>query len=145
MPGLHHVEIWVADLAEARADWGWLLGEIGFHRESAWPEGESWGVGSAYLTLTTSPNLSSAAHDRRAPGVNHLAFAAGPADRVDAIMAAAPLHGWQPLYHDRYPHAGGPAHYAGWLENAAGFKVEVVADEARSRASAAARNVGTPS
>ncbi len=45
-------------------------------------------------------------------------------------MAAAPLNGWQPLYHDRYPHAGGPAHYAGWLENAAGFKVEVVADEA---------------
>jgi len=45
-------------------------------------------------------------------------------------MAAAPLHGWQPLYHDRYPHAGGPAQYAGWLENAAGFKVEVVADEA---------------
>ena len=45
-------------------------------------------------------------------------------------MAAAPLHGWQPLYHDRYPHAGGPAYYAGWLENAAGFKVEVVADEA---------------
>ena len=41
MPGLHHGEIWVADLAEARADWGWLLGEIGFHRESAWPEGES--------------------------------------------------------------------------------------------------------
>ena len=66
-------------------------------------------------------------------------------NRLDAIMAAAPLHGWQPLYHDRYPHAGGPAHYAGWLENAAGFKVEVVADEARSRASAAARNVGTPS
>ena len=60
MPGLHHVEIWVADLAEARADWGWLLGEIGLHRESAWPEGESWGVGSAYLTLTTSPNLSGA-------------------------------------------------------------------------------------
>jgi hypothetical protein len=32
-----------------------------------------------------------------------------------------------PLYQERYPHAGGPQHYAGWLENAAGFKVEVVA------------------
>lgn len=42
-------------------------------------------------------------------------------------MRDAPEHGWTPLYHDRYPHAGGAQHYAGWLENADGFKVEVVA------------------
>lgn len=130
MPGLHHVEIWVADLAAAQAGWGWLLGELGFRRESAWPEGESWSAGGAYLTFTTSPNLSRDDHDRRAPGVNHLAFAAGRAERVDAIMGAAAEHGWRPLYHDRYPHAGGPDHYAGWLENSAGFKAEIVADEA---------------
>jgi hypothetical protein len=29
---------------------------------------------------------------------------------------------------ERYPFAGGSEHYAGWLENAAGFKVEVVAE-----------------
>ena len=33
------------------------------------------------------------------------------------------------LYQDRYSHAGGPYHYVGWLENSAGFKAEVVADE----------------
>jgi len=43
-------------------------------------------------------------------------------------MADAPDHGWRPLCHERYPHAGGAAHYAGWLENAGGFKVELVAD-----------------
>lgn len=43
-------------------------------------------------------------------------------------MAEAPAHGWHPLYTDRYPHAGGDRHYAGWLENAAGFKIEIVAD-----------------
>jgi hypothetical protein len=43
-------------------------------------------------------------------------------------MADAPAHGWQPLYADRYPHAGGKDHYAGWLENATGFKTEIVAD-----------------
>ena len=48
--------------------------------------------------------------------------------RVDAIMTDAPQHGWRPLYQERYPHAGGPDHYAGWLENSAGFKAEVVAD-----------------
>jgi len=129
MAGFHHVELWVANLAEARAQWGWLLGELGFVRESEWAEGESWSAGGAYLTLTTSSNLSGGTHDRRSPGVNHLAFTAGSPDRVDEIMARAAEHGWRPLYHDRYPHAGGPDHYAGWLENAAGFKAEVVADE----------------
>ncbi len=119
----------MADLAEAQTEWGWLLGELGFVRESSWREGESWTAGGLpYLTLTTSPNLSGPRHDRRAPGVNHLAFAGGSPARVDAIMAAAPAHGWRPLYHDRYPHAGGPDSYAGWLENSAGFKAEVVAD-----------------
>lgn len=43
MAGFHPVEIWVADLAQARDEWGWLLRELGFERESRWPEGESWG------------------------------------------------------------------------------------------------------
>lgn len=128
MAGFHHVEVWVADHAVAAADWGWLLSELGFERSSKWTGGESWAAGGAYLTLTTSPNLSLTAHDRRAPGVNHLAFKAGAPERVDAIMAGAEQHGWRPLYQDRYPHAGGPDHYAGWLENSAGFKAEVVAD-----------------
>lgn len=129
MAGFHHVEVWIADLGETRAEWGWLLGRLGFVLDGEWPEGQSWAAGGAYLTLTTSPNLMGSAHDRRSPGVNHLAFKGGGADEVDAIMADAPEHGWLPLYHERYPHAGGPGHYAGWLENSAGFKTEVVADE----------------
>ena len=129
MAGFHHVEVWISELAEARSEWGWLLQRLGFTRESDWHEGESWAAGGAYLTLTLSPRLATTRHDRRAPGVNHLAFKAGTPDRVDAIMAAASEHGWRPLYADRYPHAGGPDHYAGWLENSAGFKAEVVADE----------------
>ena len=128
MAGFHHAEVWVADLDQAKAEWGWLLGELDFEHVGAWPEGESWAAGGAYLTLTTSPNLVDAPHDRRRPGVNHLAFHGGDTDRVDAIMASAPDHGWRPLYHDRYPRAGGPGYYAGWLENSAGFKAEEVAD-----------------
>lgn len=127
MPGFHHVELWVADLAEARAEWGWLLHELGFERGSEWPEGESWSAGGAYLTLTASPNLSGPTHDRRAPGVNHLAFQVPAPGLVDAITEQAGQHGWRPLYHERYPHAGGPHYYAGWLENSSGFKAEVVA------------------
>lgn len=130
MPGLHHVEVWVADLSAARTEWGWLFTAIGFERTAQWAEGETWAAGDgAYVTLTTSPNVSGPVHDRRAPGVNHLAFRAGSRSRVDAVMAAASAHGWHPLYQERYPFAGGPSHYAGWVENSAGFKAELVADE----------------
>ncbi|TDL44032.1 VOC family protein [Microbacterium oleivorans] len=128
MTGFHHIELWVADLPVAQTEWGWLLAELGFARDSVWTEGESWSAGGAYLTLTTSPNLSTTVHDRRAPGVNHLAFSGGSRADVDAIIAAAPDHGWRLLYQERYPHAGGPDHYAGWLENSAGAKAEIVAD-----------------
>lgn len=129
MPGLHHVEIWIADLEKTQREWGWLLRELGFTRTAEWPEGESWEAAGVYLTLTTSPNLTRPDHDRRAVGMNHLAFKGGARERVDAIMAAAAGHGWHALYEDRYPHAGGPDHYAGWLENSAGFKAEIVAED----------------
>lgn len=128
MPGFHHIELWVADIDQARSEWGWLLERLGFTRSDQWTEGESWSAGGSYLSLTTSPAMVGTVHDRRAPGVNHLAFrGGGPAD-VDRIMSEAPMHGWHPLYHDRYPHAGGSAHYAGWLENSSGYKVEIVAE-----------------
>lgn len=128
MARIHHIEIWVADLPEALTEWAWLLTRLGSAPQSEWANGQSWSLGGSYLTLTTSPSLSDAAHDRRRPGVNHLAFAVDSTAEVDAIMSDAEAHGWRPLYHDRYPHAGGPDHYAGWLENSAGFKTEVVAD-----------------
>lgn len=128
MPGFHHVEVWISDLDEARREWGWLLARLGFALESEWSNGQSWSAAGVYLTLTTSPNLTTTAHDRRRPGVNHLAFKGGSAIEVDAFMSDAPAFGWQPLYQERYPHAGGEDYYAGWLENSAGFKAEVVAD-----------------
>lgn len=128
MAGFHHVEGRIVDLKAARAEWGWLLRRVGFTLESEWSEGQSWTAGGAYLTLTTSPNLSGPAHDRRMPGVNHLAFKGGAAARVDTTMADAQERGWLPLYQEHYPHAGGSGHDAGWLENSAGFKAEIVAD-----------------
>ncbi|MFT4214828.1 MAG: glyoxalase [Microbacterium sp.] len=128
MPGIHHVELWVADLDQTQLQWGWLLDRLGFTLVGEWPGGFSWAAGGAYVTFTTSPNLLASPHDRRRPGLNHLAFHGGTAAEVDAIMIEAPDRGWMPLYHDRYPHAGGPDHYAGWLENEAGFKAEIVAD-----------------
>ncbi|ANC31720.1 VOC family protein [Isoptericola dokdonensis] len=127
MPGIHHLELWVRDAGAAEPAWSWLLGRLGFVLDQVWPEGRSWSCGGAYLTLTESPNLSGDTHDRRRPGLNHVAFHGGTPDDVDVLMVEATEHGWTPLYADRYPRAGGPAHYAGWLEDVDGFKVEVVA------------------
>lgn len=125
--GLHHIEIWVADLDSARTSWGWLLPEIGWSVDQQWDSGISWLCGDVYLVTTRPPAVSGDAHDRRLPGINHLALHGGSASDVDRIVREASEHGWSSLYADRYPHAGGPDHYAAYLENDAGFKVEVVA------------------
>ena len=36
---LHHVELWVPDLTRALAEWGWLLGELGYAEFQDWPDG----------------------------------------------------------------------------------------------------------
>jgi hypothetical protein len=73
--------------------------------------------------------MSASDHDRRRPGLNHLAFHAGPRDQVDQLTAEAPEHGWTLMFPDRHPHAGGPEHYAAYLSSTDGYEVELVADD----------------
>ncbi|MDQ7803308.1 GNAT family N-acetyltransferase [Amycolatopsis sp. A133] len=125
----HHIELWVPDLAEAERSWGWLLGELGWREFQRWPAGVSWRLGATYLVVEASPALSAADHERTRPGLNHLALHVATRAEVDDLTARAAAHGWRPLFADRYPHAGGEAHYAAYLENEAGFEVELVAAE----------------
>ncbi|MEV6298468.1 VOC family protein [Actinoplanes sp. NPDC051861] len=123
--GLHHVELWVPDLTGALGPWGWLLGELGWAPFQDWPGGRSFRHGDGvYLVLEQSPALSGPAHDRLAPGLNHLAFTVTRSE-VDRLWATAPAHGWSPLFADRHPHAGGPDGYAAYLEDAWGYEVEL--------------------
>lgn len=124
---LHHVELWVPDLPAAVRGWGWLLGELGWTPFQDWPAGRSWRLGDTYLVVEESPARSRPVHDRLAPGLNHLAFHAGPPDEVDRLVAAAPGHGWTLLFPDRHPYAGGPDTYAAYLEDTHGYEVELVA------------------
>jgi len=41
---LHHVELWVEDVAVAQVEWAWLLGELGYRCVDRWPAGQSWEV-----------------------------------------------------------------------------------------------------
>ena len=125
--GLHHLELWVPDLERATASLGWLLEQLGHTRTDTWQTGASWRLGDAYVVLEAGPDVVDAPHERRRPGVNHVAFHAGTRRDVDDLTADAVAHGWRLLFADRHPHAGGPDHYAAYLEDADGFEVELVA------------------
>jgi catechol 2,3-dioxygenase-like lactoylglutathione lyase family enzyme len=71
---LHHVELWVPDLARALAEWEWLLGELGYEAFQNWPQGRSWRLGATYLVVEQSPDMTVTADERLRPGLNHLAF-----------------------------------------------------------------------
>jgi catechol 2,3-dioxygenase-like lactoylglutathione lyase family enzyme len=124
---LHHVELWVPSLDRAERSWGWLLTALGYTEHQRWGAGLSWILDGTYVVVEQSPALAADAHDRLAPGLNHLAFHGGTRHEVDRLVEAAPEHGWALLFPDRHPHAGGPDHYAAYLENGDGYEVEVVA------------------
>ncbi|GHB51829.1 hypothetical protein GCM10010347_22070 [Streptomyces cirratus] len=124
---LHHVEIWVPDLGRAVGTFGWLLEALGYTPYQNWSNGRSWRLGPVYLVLEQSPALTADRHERRRPGLNHLAFHVEDAAAVEELAAGASRHGWRLLFGDRHPHAGGAGHYAAYLENEDGFEVELVA------------------
>jgi catechol 2,3-dioxygenase-like lactoylglutathione lyase family enzyme len=124
---LHHVELWVPDLARAAEQWGWLLGELGYQPDQHWDAGRGWRLGATYIVIERSPDLTADVHDRCRPGLNHLAFHARDTQQVDALTEQAPEHGWELMFADRHPHAGGPQQYAAYLQNTDRYEVELVA------------------
>ena len=131
---LHHLELWVPDLQRAISTWGWLLEQLGYAVHQDWEHGRSWRLdpaaaaqGGGYVVVEQSPALTGG-HVRTRAGLNHVAFRAGTSAEVDALVTAAPAHGWTLLFADRHPYAGGRDHYAAYLENADGFEVELVAE-----------------
>ena len=124
---LHHTEIWVNDFAAAEKSLGWLLERLGFVRKDTWDSGASWQGADSYIVLESGSDVERGPYSRRRPGLNHLAFAAGSEADVELLARRAASHGWTLLFADRHPHAGGPEHYAAYLENDEGFEVELVA------------------
>ena len=122
---LHHVELWVPDLTRAEHSWGWLLTRLGAEPFQSWEHGRSWRHGDVYVVVEQSPALVGDRHERRAPGLNHLAFHVD--EDLDTLVADAARQGWRLLFPDRHPFAGGPDHRAAYVEDEDGFEVELVA------------------
>ncbi|MFE5243679.1 MULTISPECIES: trifunctional class I SAM-dependent methyltransferase/NUDIX hydrolase/VOC family protein [unclassified Streptomyces] len=123
---VHHIELWVPDLAQAEAEWGWLLGELGHVPYQHWAHGRSWRRGDTYVVAERSPDLTDTTHDRLRPGLNHLAFHVEDRATLDALVARAPAHGWRPLVPGARPQESS-GHHTACLENTAGYEVELVA------------------
>ena len=124
---LHHVELWVPDLFTARPRWAWLLTELGYKPFQAWEHGCSFRLGPTYLVLEQSAALHGDRHERRRPGLNHLAFHAGSPEDLEELVSASSDHGWHLLFAEQHPFAGGQQHYAAYLEDGDGYEVELVA------------------
>lgn len=123
--GLHHVELYAADLDAAVDFWDWLLGELGYETKSDWDAGRSWIRGPTYVVLVQAGETDHP-FDRDAPGLNHLAFHAASRERVDALTEGVRARDdASVLFEDQHPYAGG--YYALYCEGPEGVKVEVVA------------------
>lgn len=125
--GVHHIEVWVPSLQRATARWGWLLETLGYVPFQEWRDGTSWKLADTYIVIAESPDVTGP-HERTLAGLNHLALFGGRRTDVDQITEAAADHGWTLLFSDQHPHAGGPDHYASYMENSDGFEIELVAE-----------------
>lgn len=124
---LHHIEIWVDDIAAAKREWGWLLGRLGYRLGDDWGHGQAWELGALYVVIEAGPDVVAGRHDRKRSGLNHLAFHGGSRADVDAVVEECEDGGWALMFSDRHPYAGGPQQYAAYLESGEGFEIELVA------------------
>ncbi|MDQ2739806.1 MAG: VOC family protein [Actinomycetota bacterium] len=125
---LHHVELWVPDLAAAHPRWQWLLSSLGYQQFQLWENGVSYQLGPTYIVLEQSPALIGGRHERRRPGLNHLAFRARSRRALDQLVDVSEQHGWHLMYADQHPSAGGIDCYAAYLEDDDGYEIELVAN-----------------
>jgi catechol-2,3-dioxygenase len=117
------------DAMSTDGPWPWLLQRLGYTMDSTWATGCSWANADAYIVLESGPAHLRGRHQRLHSGMNHLALWAGNRAELDALVTDATHHGWSLMFADLHPHAGGPDTYSAYLEDAAGFEVELVADD----------------
>ncbi len=129
---LHHLTLWVPDLARAATSWSWLLGSLGYTADRSVSSVLLFRhPGGFAVALEQSDDMvPGMLYSRMRPGLNHIAFHVESSEALAAICDHAPDHGWSFLPTDRHPIAGG-ANVA-YMEDSDGFEVELVAPSAAS-------------
>lgn len=127
---IHHVQIWVPDLARADRSWGWLLEQLAFTLDRKWEVGRVWRKDTTGLVLEQSPDMvPGMLYSRLRPGMNHIAFHVADTDTLAALVDAAADHGWTQLGATGR-HQLAPGTKVAYLEDADGFEVELVVTDA---------------
>lgn len=124
---IHHLQLWVPDLARAEQSWGWLLDELGYTVDRRWEHGFVFRQGATGIVIEASPDMvPGMLHSRLRPGMNHIAFHVDGAVALSALVESAGAHGWTPLSGaSAHPLSG--AQTAAYIENEDGFEVELIA------------------
>lgn len=127
---LHHVEIYVSDLARSVEFWKWLLTEkFSYKVFQQWGGGISFLLGETYIVLVQTEGKYLGNHyNRRNTGLNHLAFHCSSRKFVDELTEELEARNIPVLYKDRHPFAGGEDYYAVFFEDPDRIKVEVVSN-----------------
>lgn len=124
---LHHIELCTSNLERSIEFWEWLLGELDYKPKSEWENGCSWIKGSTYIVIKRATN-SDLPFDRKAPGLDHIAFHGSSREQIDELTARVRERDDSTvLYDEKHPYAGG--YYALYCENPDGVKVEIVGPE----------------
>ncbi|ALS77576.1 VOC family protein [Planococcus kocurii] len=125
---LHHVELNVSNLTEARSFYSELLPLLGYVLFQEWEQGFSYKSGPTYLVFVqTQEEFLQTSFHRKKTGLNHLAFHAISCAQVDEMTEKMRQLGVRILYEDLHPYAGGPNCYAVFLEGPDRLKIEIVA------------------
>jgi catechol 2,3-dioxygenase-like lactoylglutathione lyase family enzyme len=124
---IHHLQLWVPDLARAEASWGWLLEHLGYELARQWEHGRVWRQGPTGIVIEASPDMvPGMLHSRLRPGMNHVAFHVASTAAVGELVAEAPEHGWREMGSDPRHPLSRDLHVA-YLEDRDGFEVELIA------------------
>nr|WP_221401294.1 VOC family protein [Paenibacillus phyllosphaerae] len=125
---MHHVELYVSNLARSEQFWGWMLEQLGYERYQSWELGFSYRHGKSYLVFVQAElRYMDQPYHRKRVGLNHLAFHAMSREQVDELTIALQERDVTILYAQDHPFAGGVEHYAVYFEDPDRIKVELVA------------------
>lgn len=127
---LHHVEINVSHLEEAREFYTWFFEKLGYERFQSWAKGFSYRFDQTYMVFVqTEERFLTNSYHRKQTGINHLAFHVENEKAVDDWTDCLKSKGCKILYEEKHPYAGGPEHYAVYFEGPDRIKLELVASE----------------
>jgi glyoxylase I family protein len=125
MAFVDHLRLSVRDVAASQAFYDPWLRVLGFEPEPRDDDGAAWGRPGASEWLILTPASREREHDLRAPGLHHVAFAAGSRAIVDDVgrvltgLRAEIVQG--PREYDREPDR-----YAVFFLDPDGIKLEVI-------------------